>query len=255
MEYKNLKLSKKNQLAILEISRPEAMNALNIDLFLEMRDVMNNLENSEIRVMIITGSGKAFVAGADIAAMKTYDEKKAFEFSELGQSIFTSIENSGIVSIAAINGFALGGGLELALSCDIRIASKLAKLGLPETSLGLIPGFGGTQRLARLAGKHIANELIFSGEMFTAEVALTKGFLNRVVEAEDLMKEAESLVNSILLKGPKAIKSAKKTIRESLDLSEFKGMELEKTEFSKLFDGTESLEGLSAFLEKRKPNF
>lgn len=254
MDYKFLKLQKKDKLCIVEISRPEALNALNTDLLKEIKSCFIELEK-EIRVVILTGSGKAFVAGADIAAMKTYREKEALEFSELGQSAFDTIEKSKIVSIAAINGFALGGGLELALSCDIRIGSKNAKLGLPEVSLGLIPGFGGTQRLARILGKAIANELIFSGDMFSAEVAFQKGILNRLVEAEELLNESEKLANSILSRGTKAIQVAKKTISDSLDMTSEQGMKLEQKEFSNLFDGTESLEGLSAFLEKRKPNF
>jgi enoyl-CoA hydratase len=249
-----LKIEKKNHLAIIEIHRPEALNALNTDLLNELKNTYKNLDK-EIRVIILTGTGKAFVAGADIASMKVFNQKQALEFSELGQSTFDEIEYSEAVTISAINGFALGGGLELALSCDIRIASVNAKLGLPEVSLGLIPGFGGTQRLARIVGKAIANELIFTGDMFTAEQALSKGILNRVVESDKLLSEAESIANSILSRGTKAIKIAKKTIQEGLDLKQKEGMNLEKERFSNLFDGTESLEGLSAFLEKRKPNF
>jgi enoyl-CoA hydratase len=255
MEYKFLKISKKDKLAIIEISRAEALNALNITLLEEIKSAFLEQEKENTRVIILTGTGKAFVAGADIASMKEFREKEALKFSELGQNCFQTIEDSKIVSIAAINGFALGGGLELALSCDIRIGSKNAKLGLPEVSLGLIPGFGGTQRLARITGKAVANEFIFSGDMFSAEVGFQKGILNRLVEAEELIPESEKLANSILSRGTKAIQIAKKTISNSLNLSLEKGMELEKKEFSNLFDGSESLEGLTAFLEKRKPNF
>jgi enoyl-CoA hydratase len=246
----------KDGIAILTISRPQALNALNRQLLEEIGSAVKELEKEpNIKVFILTGEGKAFVAGADIAAMSKYSKKEALEFSALGQDVFSSLENSGIISIALINGFALGGGLELALGCDIRYASNKAKLGLPEVSLGLIPGFGGTQRLARMCGTGIASEWVFSGEMFSAEQALQMGVVAKVTEPDDLIVEGMKLATSIQSRGKNAISIAKATIRGSLDLTLEQGMEKERKAFSSLFETPESKEGMGAFLEKRKPNF
>lgn len=249
--------SKQGGLAILEINRPSALNALNEDVLVQLKESFLELENeSEIRVVIVTGQGKAFVAGADIAKMKELDENGAYKFTTLGQGVFDTIQNSRLVSIAAVNGFALGGGLELALACDIRVGAEKAKLGLPEVSLGLIPGFGGTQRLARLVGYGRAAELIFTGDMISAEEAYRIGILNKLVkEGEDLLGLAKSIAESILKKGPLAVQIAKKVTSNGLDLEFSKGEELERKEFSSLFSGSESKEGMGAFLEKRAPKF
>ncbi|PJZ77281.1 enoyl-CoA hydratase-related protein [Leptospira neocaledonica] len=250
-------LQKEGKLAILEINRPSALNALNEELLNELTSEITNLEKDPaIRVVIITGQGKAFVAGADIAKMKELNVGGAEKFAALGQSTFDRIQKSRLVSIAAVNGFALGGGLELALSCDIRIGSEKAKLGLPEVSLGLIPGFGGTQRLARLIGYGRAAELIFTGDMIGAEEAYRIGILNKLVkDGEDLISTAKATAESILKKGPIAVSTAKSVILNGLDMQLSKGQELEKKEFSNLFSGKESKEGMGAFLEKRPPNF
>ncbi|MCC5816670.1 MAG: enoyl-CoA hydratase/isomerase family protein [Leptospira sp.] len=246
----------KDGIGILTISRPQALNALNRQLLEEIGMAVKELEKeSNLKVFILTGEGKAFVAGADIAAMSKYSQKEALEFSALGQDVFSSFENSRLVSIALINGFALGGGLELALGCDIRYASNKAKLGLPEVSLGLIPGFGGTQRLARMCGTGVASEWIFSGEMFSADQALQVGVVTKVSEPEDLLLEGMKLAMSIQSRGKEALASAKATIRGSLDITLDSGMEKERKAFSSLFETQESNEGMGAFLEKRKPNF
>jgi enoyl-CoA hydratase len=239
----------------IKINRPEAMNALNAEVLSELEQCIDSILPSEHKVVIITGEGKAFVAGADISGMSTYNEKQAFDFSSLGHRVFKKIENAPFVSIALINGFALGGGLELALSCDIRYASIKAKLGLPEVSLGLIPGFGGTQRLTKLVGSGIASEWIYSADMFTAEEAKNSGVVNQVYEPDDLAKQGLRLALSIQSRGRNAIHSAKSTIRYGIQSSFEAGLELENKKFSELFGKPESSEGMTAFLEKRKPNF
>lgn len=253
---KYIKKEFQDGIPVITLSRPEALNALNADVLKEIREAVQDLEaDPKNKVFLLTGEGKAFVAGADIAAMSQYDEKQAFEFSELGQNTFQILEDSRLVSIALINGFALGGGLELALGCDIRYASQKAKLGLPEVSLGLIPGFGGTQRLAKLAGVGVASEWVFSGDMFSADQALSMGVVNLVCEPDALISEGLRLAKSIQSRGSIALAKAKASIRRGLDLGWQPGMELEKKNFSQLFGKPESTEGMKAFLEKRKPNF
>ncbi len=256
MEFKHLKVNKQDKIVTIEISRPEALNALNRDLLLELESCIAHLEEDKTnRVVILTGTGKAFVAGADIAAMKEYDYEKAYEFGGVGQVVFTNIERSHLVIIAAINGFALGGGLELALACDIRVASKNAKLGLPEVGLGLIPGFGGTQRLPRLIGAGLAKEIIFTADMITTEEAYRIGLVNKLVEPADLLTTANAIATSICTRGSHAVREAKRVIWEGLETTQDEGMKLEQKAFGNIFNDKETSEGLSAFLEKRKPNF
>jgi len=251
-----LEIQKKTNYALVTIKRPEALNALNAELITEIGEAVKTLESDpSIRAFILTGEGKAFVAGADIAKMKEYGEPEGNKFSELGQTVFRKLELSPLVSIAAINGFSLGGGLELALACDIRYAVPSAKLGLPEVSLGLIPGFGGSQRLPRLIGVGRASELIFSGDMITAEEGYRLGIINKIFAPEELIAESEKLISTIISRGPLAIKAAKSAIRQGLEATLDKGMDWEKQLFGGLFANTESKEGLGAFLEKRKPNF
>lgn len=217
---------------------------------------MEYLESdANMRLFILTGSGKSFVAGADIARMKNFKAEEAYVFSNLGQSVFRKIEHSPLISIAGINGFALGGGLELALACDMRVLSEKAKVGLPEVSLGLIPGFGGTQRLGRLVGKGKAMEVVLSGEMYSAEDAYQMGIANALVSPEALMETCEKYAASILKRGPIATREAKNVINRGLDLSMEEGLYQEKVSFVALFQKEEAKEGLSAFLEKRAPNF
>lgn len=251
-----LEIQIKKPYALVTIKRPEALNSLNEEVLRELYDLIPNLEaNPEVRGFILTGEGKAFVAGADIAKMKEFQVKEGTSFGEFGQSVFRKIELSPLISIAAINGFCLGGGLELAMGCDIRYVSTVAKLGLPEVTLGLIPGFGGSQRLPRLIGVGRALEIILSGDMITAEEAFRLGLANKVLEPEVLLSEAEKTLVTILSRGPHAIRDAKQAVRQGIETNLDKGLEWEKQLFGGRFADPETQEGLSAFLEKRKPNF
>jgi enoyl-CoA hydratase len=255
MDYKYLVHSNNDNIRIITINRPEALNALSQDLLNELEAVVDELSAQNVRVAILTGTGKAFVAGADISVMKNYSSNEAYEFSGSGQKVMSKFEQSKTIWIAAINGFALGGGLELALACDFRYASTNAKLGLPEVSLGIIPGFGGTQRLPRLIGAGLAKELIYTGEMIGAEEAMRLGIVNKVLEPDKLMEASLATARIILSRGSSAIQNAKHSIQDGLDSNLDKGLHIEKESFSELFRGNEAREGLSAFLEKRKPQF
>ena len=257
MEYEILNVEFSDNIAIVKINRPEALNALNTRFFQEMDDVVSNVTNKpEIKVMIITGEGKAFVAGADIAEMVDKNSEEGSEFSRIGQNTFRSLEKLEIPVIAAINGFALGGGLELAMGCDFRIASTKAKFGQPEVSLGLIPGYAGTQRLSRLVGLGDALLLLMSAEMIGAEDALRIGLVQKVFEPEVLMEEVLKIAKTIAFKGPKAIKKVKAVTRQGYLMDFDKGSELEAKQFGSLFGtGSEGEEGMKAFLDKRKPNW
>ena len=255
MEYEILKVVVNDEIATVTNSRPEALNALNSRFFKEMDAVVADVKSrSDIRVMIITGEGKAFAAGADIAEMKDMNKEQGTEFSRIGQNTFRSLELLEKPVIAAINGFALGGGLELALGCDIRIASSKAKFGQPEVNLGLTPGYAATQRLPRLIGPGNALYMLLSGEMLTAEDALRMGLVQKVVEPDQLMPTVEELARTISSKGPKAVQYVKKLVREGL-LTDFKtGSSMESDKFGSLFEN-EGKEGMKAFLEKRKPGW
>lgn len=242
-------------IAVVTISRPEAMNALNTAFYAEMNSFLDELKDrSDIRVVVLTGDGKAFVAGADIAEMVDMDQEQGYKFSKLGQDTFDRIENLDIPVIAAVNGFSLGGGNELAMSCDFRIASNKAKFGQPEVNLGLTPGYAGTQRLARLVGAGDALMILLTAEMVTADDALRMGLVQKVTEPENLMPAVMDLAAKIATKGPNAIKKVKKCVRQGLKMSFAEGSELEAKEFASLF-GNEGAEGMKAFLEKRKPNW
>jgi enoyl-CoA hydratase len=244
-------------IAKISIDRPEALNALNIDVLISLRDaVIDCAESDDVAVVVITGSGdKAFVAGADIAEMADMTPLEARDFSHLGQDTFSTIDASPKPVIAMINGFALGGGLELALACHLRVASSKAKLGLPETSLGLIPGFGGTQRLVRLVGAGIAREWILSADTYSAEEAYRIGLLNRLVEPEELEEETLKLARTIASRGAVALKTANEVIRFGLEVGQSAGEAAEADNFGLLFSNEEAREGLKAFTEKRKPNW
>ncbi len=256
MEFKNLVIEKRDAIGIIIINRPESLNALNIETLGEIRDAVTALNNEEdIKVLIFTGAGKAFIAGADIKQMKDMNENDAREFCNLGQKIFDIIENLDKPMIAAVNGFALGGGCELAMACDIRIASEQAKFGQPEVNLGVIPGFGGTQRLSRLVGKGIAKELIFTGEIIDAPTALRIGLINKIVAPENLMNEAIVMAQKIASKGPAAIMIAKSVINRGLEVDQPKGLAIEREGFVQCVASGEAKEGMEAFVEKRKPNW
>ena len=253
MEYQILKLNVQNSIAIVTVSRPQALNALNTRFFAEMDDLIITISaRNDVKVMIITGEGKAFVAGADIAEMVDMSPEQGSNFSRIGQNTFRSLEKLEIPVIAAINGFALGGGCELAMACDLRIASSLAKFGQPEVNLGLIPGYAATQRLARLVGLSNALYLLFTADMITAEEALRIGLVQKIVEPEKLMEEVLAIANKIASKGPKAVRKIKTVVRTGILTDFMSGCELESKEFGSLF-GNEGAEGMRAFLEKRKP--
>lgn len=253
--YQILKVDVQDQVAILTISRPEALNALNSLFFDEMESFLNKLSSQpDIRLLIITGEGKAFVAGADIAEMADMTQSEGLVFSQRGQSIFRRIENLQIPVIAAVNGFALGGGCELAMSCDIRVASSRAKFGQPEVNLGLTPGYAGTQRLSRLVGKGDALLMLLSGDHISAEEALRIGLVQWIAEPEELLDKAMDLAKKIISKGPLAVKKVKKAVRTGLESTFEAGCDIESKEFSSLFEG-EGREGMKAFLEKRPPKW
>lgn len=255
MGYENILLDKQNKISVITINRPESLNALNAQTISELSSVLEELNtDADCRVIILTGSGeKSFVAGADIKEFSDFGQEKAEELARNGQnSLFNKIENMTKPVIAAVNGFALGGGLELAMACHIRYASENAKLGLPEVTLGLIPGYGGTQRLPKLVGKGIANEMIFSAKMIPAQRAKEIGLVNEVYPVEELLTKAKELANAIAHNSPMAIAKA----IHAVNLSDTdKGFETEIQYFGELFDLDDKKEGVSAFLEKRKPNF
>lgn len=255
MNYKTLKFSVDNGIGILTISRPEALNALNVEVINELSEFVNHLDTHEVRSLIITGEGKAFVAGADITAFKSMAASEAKELAHKGQALFTKLEELEIPVIAAVNGFALGGGLELALACDFIIASEKAKMGLPEVGLGLIPGYGGTQRLARNVGKGIAKAITLSGDMFAADQMMAWGLVVEIAESESLMDAAKSWAEKISAKGPQALTFAKQAIQQGFDKEITDGFRLEAELFAKCFETQDQKEGVSAFLEKRSPKF
>ncbi|MCH2112657.1 MAG: enoyl-CoA hydratase-related protein [Planctomycetes bacterium] len=243
--------------ATLTINRPQALNAINMDVLMDLRDaVLDCAQSEDVRVLVITGAGdKAFVAGADIPEMAALTPLEARDFSHLGQDTFATIEACPKPVIAMIQGFALGGGLELAMACHLRVASTNAKVGLPEVSLGLIPGFGGTQRLARLAGAGTAREWVLTGDMYSAEEAHRVGVIQRLSSPEDLLATTQKLAATLALRGPLALKTANEVIRIGLELGQSEGEAAESDNFGLLFSHEEMKEGTKAFIEKRKPNW
>jgi|Wag4MinimDraft_17_1082658.scaffolds.fasta_scaffold00038_16 enoyl-CoA hydratase len=257
MNYNNLNIKLDGSLAILKINRPKALNALNKETLTELEIAVNDLNNNkEIKVVIISGEGKkAFVAGADISEMKDMNVKKAKEFSLLGHRVFNKIEESNKIFIAAVNGYALGGGCELALACDLRIAAETAKFGQPEINLGIIPGFGGTQRLAKIVGKPLALELVLTAENIDAQKAVELKLVNRIVETDQLMSEAKSLAETIAQKSAPIVSLAKEAVNFALEHPVSEGSKYEANLFSSCFSTVDQKEGMQAFLEKRKAEF
>lgn len=247
----------KNKIATVTINRPKALNALNVDVLRALETIMEDIEhNSEIKVVILTGEGeKAFVAGADIAAMQNMNPSEASSFSSYGQRVFNKIENLSKIVIAAINGFALGGGCELAMACDIRVASEMSKFGIPEVSLGVIPGFGGTQRLPRLVGLGIAKEMLATGKQMTAVESYNYGLVNHVVAFEDLMTFCVGLAESIAKNSSEAISFGKNAMNVGLEMDKNKGLAYETALFGMSFSTTDQIVGMDAFLNKRKAQF
>ena len=257
MDYKNLLLEFKQNVAVVTINRPDKLNALNGQTVSELSSVFDELKNNnDVSVVILTGSGeKAFVAGADISELNKLDTISAKEFSENGQEVFDKIQNFDKPVIAAVNGFALGGGCELALACHIRLASDNAKFGQPEVNLGIIPGYGGTQRLARIINAGRAAEYILTGDMIDADEAYRTGLVNHVYPQNELLEESLAMAGKIAAKGQQAIRLALKAVNAVNQMSLRDGQKLEASLFA-LCCGTEDFkEGTSAFLEKRKPVF
>jgi len=257
MAYENILFEKKDSIAYITFNRPKVLNALNRKTVEELRDaLLDAREDSSVRVLILTGAGeKSFVAGADIGELAQRTPVDGKDFSLFGQNVFHLLETLGKPSICAINGFALGGGCELALSCTIRLASKSARLGQPEVKLGIIPGYGGSQRLARLCSKGIAHELCLTGEMVSAEEAQRIGLVNHIYEPAELLPAAEAMAKKIIANAPLAVKYTMEAIERGVEMPQEEGLFLEATLFG-LSCATEDMrEGTKAFLEKRKADF
>jgi enoyl-CoA hydratase len=256
MEFRNLAVEKRGGLAIVRMNRPQALNALNRETILELEQALQDVNgDAAVRVVILTGEGKAFVAGADIAEMKDMQPVQAREFARLGQRVLNYLESMEKPVIAAVNGFAFGGGCELALACDIRVASANAKLGQPELKLGVIPGFAGTQRLSRLIGVARAKEMIFTGDPVDAQTALSFGLVNKVTAPEELLSTCEAMAQKMIAMGPTALRLAKTVVNRGLDSNFATGSSYEMEAFGMSFSTGEPKEGMSAFLEKRPPKW
>lgn len=257
MEFKNLILKEKEGILTVTFNRPKALNALSNDTLKELEQVIEYISmNDSISGVILTGGdGKAFVAGADIVQMQPYKSEEGRDYAGFAQNIFNKLESMEKPVIAAVNGYALGGGCELAMACDIRIASEKAVLGQPEVNLGVIPCFGGTQRLTRLVGTGIAKELIYTGNFLKADEAKEIGLVNKVVSHEQLLEKAEEMMKLIISKAPIAIKYAKLAINRGIEMDLYNGLELEKDVAALCFATDDKDEGMNAFIEKRKPLF
>jgi enoyl-CoA hydratase len=257
MAYENLLYEKKDGIAHVTLNRPKVLNALNRKTVEELRDALIDArEDDSVRVLILTGAGeKSFVAGADIGELAQQTPVSGRETSLFGQGVFHLLETLGKPSICAINGFALGGGCELALACTIRIASKTAKLGQPEVKLGIIPGYGGSQRLARLCGKGVAQELCLTGEMIGAEEALRIGLVNHIYEPAELLAAAEAMAKKIIANAPLAVKYTMEAIERGMEMGQEEGLFLEATLFGLVCTTEDMREGTKAFLEKRPGQF
>ncbi|MBR6282762.1 MAG: enoyl-CoA hydratase/isomerase family protein [Muribaculaceae bacterium] len=256
MEYNFLKIEQRGAITVMMVSAPKTLNALNSSILKEISHFVGNLNTTVTRVLIITGDGeKSFVAGADISEMAHLGEAEGRAFGVLGAQVFRAIEQLPIPVIAAVNGFALGGGCELAMACDFRIASNKAKFGQPEVGLGIIPGFSGTVRLPRLVGQGMAKEMIYTGRVVRADEALRIGLVNAIYEPEELMDKAIELAETMLRNAPLAIQAAKQSISQGYDLDVEAAIALENDLFGHCFTTQDQKDGMAAFLEKRKPTF
>lgn len=250
-----LRVEKNGPLATIVFAREKGINILSADMLKEIDRVWSEIVTSGARVCILRGEGKAFMAGADIKGFPAFDGKAARDFAALGQSVFEKIENSGVISIAAIHGACLGGGCELVLACDIRVGSTGMIIGQPEVNLGLIPGFGGTQRLPRVVGNGWALRMILSGEPINETAALQAGLITEHVDPAALVAHVEKLAQTILSRGPQAVKTAKQLTRLALNSKQTDGTEKERHAFGVTFETGEAQEGTRAFIEKRAPTF
>jgi enoyl-CoA hydratase len=257
MTFENILLEKKNSIAYVTINRPKVLNALNMATMDELRAAFHDIKNdASVRVVILTGAGeKAFIAGADIGELAQHDAVKGKEYTHRGQSVLNLIERLGKPVIACINGFALGGGCEIAMACTMRLASENAKLGQPEVKLGIIPGYGGTQRLPRLVGKGIAMQLVLTGEMISAQEAHRIGLVNEVTAAAELIPRAEAIAQKILANAPLAVQYALEAVNHGLELTLAEGLYLEAALFAISCATEDKTEGTKAFLEKRAAVF
>ena len=250
----NVLLEKKGNIAVATINRPMALNALNSQVLEDLNELVDLVNaDEEIRALVLTGAGeKAFVAGADIGEMSTLTKAEGEAFGKKGNDVFRKLETMPIPTIAAINGFALGGGCELSMSCDIRICADTAVFGQPEVGLGITPGFGGTQRLARLVSPGMAKQLIYTARNIKADEALRIGLVNAVYPAEELMAAAEKMAATIAANAPIAVRACKKAINEGLDVDMDAALVIEEKLFGSCFETADQAEGMGAFLEKRK---
>lgn len=256
MSYKNIKVEKKEGIGTITINRPQVLNALNKDTISELSQAVDELEKDKtIKVTILTGEGKAFIAGADIKQMSEMTPLEAKEFADMGHKTLMKIEQSRLPFIAAVNGFALGGGCEFMMACDICIAATSAKIGQPEINLGIHPGFGGTQRLPRLVGRMKAKELLLTGRTIDATEAYRIGLINRVVEDDKLMEEVITLASTVASKSPVQTAFIKSLVNKGTDIDINTACSLEISYFSSGFSTHDQREGMKAFLEKRKPAF
>lgn len=257
LEFQSLKFGKKDQIAYVTINRPEKLNALNMAVMTELRQAFTDVKDDpEVRVAILTGTGeKAFVAGADISELNKHNPVEAKAYTHKGQAVLDLIENLGKPVIACINGYALGGGCELAMACSFRLASDNAKLGQPEVKLGIIAGYGGTQRLPRLVGKGLALQLLLTGEQISAQEAHRVGLVNEVVPHTDLIARAEAIAGKIIANAPLAIQYTLEAVNQGMEMPLAEGLFLEATLFSVACATEDKKEGTSAFLEKRVANF
>ncbi|MBC8385379.1 MAG: enoyl-CoA hydratase/isomerase family protein [Candidatus Cloacimonetes bacterium] len=256
MDYKYLIIEQKEKIGYIKFNRPEVLNAVNIETILEVEKALHAFDlDKDILVIILTGEGKSFVAGSDVSRLSQMSCLEAREYSHIGQRVLTFMENMEKPVIAAINGFALGSGCEIAMACDIRIASERAKFGQPEVKLGIIPGHAGSQRLPRLVGIGKAKELIFTGDIIDAVEALRIGLVNQVVSPEMLYEVSEKTAKKIIAVGPTAVRVSKTVINRGMDSNLTTANSYEMEAFSMLFSTVEAKEGMAAFREKRKPDF
>ncbi len=257
MAYENIIYEVDEGIATITFNRPKALNALNGALLAELSDALDQVAADEdIRVLILTGAGdKAFVAGADISELATFNPLSAKKFAGFGQNVINKLQELPIIAIAAVNGFALGGGTEMAIACDFIYATENAKFGQPEINLGLIPGFGGTQRLPRLIGTNMAKELIYTGKMISAAEGNQIGLVNKVVAPESLMEEVIKVAKAIAAKGKVSLRAAKQAVNNGMNVDLVSGLNIEIDAFALSFSSADAKEGTSAFLEKRKPSF
>lgn len=257
MTFKNILIDSQEGITTITFNRPKAMNALNGELLEELSAALEDITGDEsVRVLVLTGAGeKAFVAGADITELATFNSLQAKYFSQKGHEVMNKIGGLAIPAIAAVNGYALGGGCEMALACDFIYASDTAAFGLPEITLGLIPGFGGSQRLARAIGAALTKELVYTGKMIKAEEAKAMGLVNQVFDAANLMEETMKTARAIAMKGKVALRAAKQAISNGLNTDLATGLSIEQDAFALCMASEDAREGTGAFLEKRKPVF